>query len=85
MTNKDYNILCLGYYNNQRTQQYKDRALHYLIAQSFAVKLPKIDEFWPIEGEIKSKPKRLTKAKIEKIKNFHNYLMSYGWRKKENG
>lgn len=77
--------LCLGYYKDKRSKEFKERSLHYIIAKSFAVKLPKIQEFWPIDGEVIDKPKPLSKKQAQKVKDFHNYLMSYGWRKKQNG
>lgn len=79
--------MCIGHKNRLKREEYKDRSLQYAIVSGYAdpKKLPKIEVYWPIEGEPKPKPIRLTKRKIQSLTNFHNYLKSYGWRKKQNG
>ena len=83
MTNKDYVILCIGHKEKLIRKEYLDRSLQYAIVRGYAdpKKLPKISDWWQIDGEPKPKPIKLTKAKVAKLKEFHDYLKSYGWRK----
>jgi len=74
----------LGFFNNKRSQEVKDRDLKYAIIQGWAdhKKLPKKEILFPISGEVIPKPKPLSKKQAQKMKDFNDYVLSGKWRNK---
>jgi len=76
LSNKDYVILCIGHKNKLKRQEYRDRALQYAIVSGYAdpKHLPKIEVYWPIEGEPKRKIRIPSKERIMELnKLFKNF------------
>jgi len=81
-------MICIGYKQRKLAAERSERQLNWMIYSSFGdpKKMPKSAQaWWPIEGEPKPKPIRVNKAYLNRIKNFHDFIMSEGWRKNKNG
>jgi len=78
-------MICIGHKQRKLAAERSERQINWMIYSSFGdpKKMPKSAQaWWPIEGEPKPRVYKLTKAKLNSIKNFHDFIKSEGWRKK---